>query len=435
MVSGEGERVGFQSEIEPLLINIRTEAAERYERYLADIPDKAPNVELWAKDQQEFHGMVEDLLLRFREFYVLDSHDFATNVAQLSTPLEEKQRPLVSRPVHGTAFASVFSADANFMRDVAEMIHTEQWNSRAATSFRDNFLKPFETAADWQGAYIRELAVAAQAYRDTVDKTKEGLKFVAESCLGALRYRPLYQAGSEDLRANLGAVSLLTAALALFLPASTPALVVGGISLTSGIASVPPPEKKPYLQVDHSEFPHSIIRNTEYAIKELHEMVLDVDETLARGLAADLDSTDAFASPQLRLPPPGINSDTYGQLDIKDGDGKPPNQVVVSVVQLGRAGVYNLPGAAREYDLALAKINACQIPGGLSRFFPRSIPPFNTACGQLASVLAQTRDDLNEAGEAMLTAARTYQATDEEQAQILREISQIPPHHSTAPVH
>ena len=233
----------------------------------------------------------------------------------------------------------------------------------------------------------------------------------------------------------MGALSIVTAAVALFLPAGPAALGVGGISLISALASLPPPEKKPYLRVDNNPYPQYILRSAGFAIQDLTEMVLDVDETLARGLNQDLDSADAFASPYLKLEPARVDADTYRNLDIRDGDGKPPNQVVVSVVQLCRAGYVNLPGAAYEYDLALAKVDACQIPGSMSRFFPRSIQPFNTACAQLGGLLRRIRDDLYSAGEAMLTAAKSYQGTDEERAQILGEIQQLTPHHSRAPFH
>ncbi len=438
--------MGLQDEIEPVLAGIRTAAAEHYERYLASIPDKHLHPEIYAKDRQDFSGAVEDLFTRFREFYVLDSHDFTTTAGQLSTPPEEKppekepsdktQRPLVSYPSPGTAFASLVYADAAFMRPVVEMIHAEQWNSPAATAFRDNFHIPFGTAADWQGAYIKELAIAAETYRSTVDTTKKAIRFVADGCLGACRGHPIYEPTEDgDWRSKAGGFSLLTAAAALFLKASVAAIVVGSVSLASGIASLPPADDKPYLHIDYSQYPQAILRDTEYAIKELHEMLLAVDEALSRGLNQDLDSPNAFASRQLRLERANVGTGTYQTLDIRDGDGKPPNQVVVSLVALGRAGYYHLPGAAYEYDLARAKIDACQIPGGLSRVFPRSIAPFNTACARLSEILRHTSEDLNHAGEAMLAAARGYQVTDEERAQVMDELHRIMPHHSRAPFH
>jgi hypothetical protein len=428
--------MGLQDEIEPILASIGTAAAEHYERYLSSIPDKHLHPEIYAKDRQDFSGMVADLCTRFREFYALDSHDFTANVSRLSTPIEQKPRPLVSYPSPGTAFASLVHADAAFMRPVVEMIHTEQWNSPAATAFRDNFLVPFETAADWQGAYIKELAVAAETYRNTVDKTKKAIRFVADGCLAAFRGRPIHEpAEGGDWRSQLGAFSLLAAAVALFLPASAASLAVGSISLASGLASLPLADDKPYLRVEYSEYPQAIIRDAENAIKQLNEMVLDVDEALGRGLTEDLDSPDAFASRQLRLERADVDADTYKTLDIRDGDGKPPNQVVVSLVALGRAGYVNLPGAAYEYDLARAQVDACEVPAGLSRFFPRSAAPFNDACRRLSAILLQTSDDLTDAGAAMLASARGYQATDEERAQVIGELNQITPHHSRAPFH
>lgn len=430
--------MGLQDEIEPVLAGIRTAATEHYERYLTTIPDKDLNPEIYAKDRQDFNGMLEDLFTRFREFYVLDSHDFTANVSRISTPVEQKTRPLVSYPSPGTAFASLVHADAGFMRPVAEMIHSDLWAGDGATTFRENFLEPFETAADWQGAYVKELAIAAETHRKTVETTKKAIKFVADGCLGAFNGHPIYEPddGGGDWRASLGGFSLFTAAVALFLPAGAAALTVGAISLASGIASLPPADDKPYLRIDYSPYPQMIIRGAENAIRELNEMVFNVDESLGRGLTADLESSSAFASPQLRLERSGVNGETYRTLDIRDGDGQPPNRFVVCLVSLGRAGYYHLPGAAYEYDIAVAKLNACRIPGALTRFFPRSTAAFNAACDQLATILRQTSEDLKTTGEVMLTsAAQNYQATDEEQAQIISELNQITPHHSRAPFH
>lgn len=435
--------MGVQDRLEGVLRQIPQAALEEYERYLTRIPDKDRHPDFWAKERQVLVAAVDDLCARFREFYALDSHDFAANVAQLSAPLSEEEkhplegRPLVTRPMGGTAFASIFSAEDNYMRPVGAMIHADLWRGVAATRFRDNFLVPFGAAAAWQRGYIRELAVAAQTYRDTVDGAANAIMFVAESCLGAFRGHPRYQTADATATDHFSAASLLLGALGLFLPASTPALVVGVGSVASGIASAVTAgsDKRPYLQVDYSEYPHTIIKNTEYAIKQVEETILDVDETLALGLDKDLYSTDAFASPHLKLPPPGVDSSTFGYLDILDRDGKPPNRVVVAIVELYKAGYYNLPAAAYEYNAAMGQIDGCRVPGGMGRYFPRSISVFNSACTRLSGILRQTTDDLSSAGETILTAARTFQGTDEEQAEILRQAGQIPPHHSTAPVH
>lgn len=432
--------MGLADDIEPILAKIPAQASERF-RVSIDDPDQNRHQDFWATEEQKFLGTVDDLIARIREFYVLDQHDFATNVHQLTDPSNVKPKlgdsgPLTTYPSPFTAFGNVYSADVNYVRPVLELIHTEQWNSPAATAFHDEFLAPFHQAADWQGAYIRELGLAAELFRSTVETTKKGITFVARGTLAALNYHQLYEGSDSDWRGELGALSLFLAAVGLFLPAGGAALVVGSLSLASGIASVPPADKKPYLQVDDNPIgPQGIIRNAEYAIKDLREMVFELDDTISAGLDRDLNDTERFASPNLKVGTATVTPGAYGNLDIRDADGKPPDQVVVSIVQLARAGYYNLPGAAYEYNTAVSTLDACTIPASMSTLFPRSIGKFNEATAQLSGILQDTRDRLNNAGDAMVRAARAYRGTDEENAAIVQGINDIPPHHSTAPFH
>ncbi|WP_203907629.1 hypothetical protein [Rhizocola hellebori] len=438
-------------ELEPILRQITPEAHKRWEHSISDVPleYRQRHAAEWNKIANEFFGSVDDLLTRFREFALLDAHDFAKNVEALALPGDHKTRtgpgqPIVGgSPMPGTAFWSIFSADAYFMNDVREMIHAEQWNSKAAEAFRDNFLKNFGEAADWQGAYLKELSIAAASYHLAVNRAKKAILFVAESCLAALKFHPKLQNDldfNDDSKAApwataSGATSTALTAVGLFLSGGA-ALVVGVASLLSGIYSFAKTSgTKPYLQVDYNDYPPKIISDTEYAIKALREWLFLQDDALADGLGKDLSDDQAFASPKLRLASPGLTPDAYKTLDIRDGDGKPPNQVVASIVLLARAGYYNLPGAAYEYDSAVRTLDACTVPGSMGTFFPKSLPKFNEATRRLGDYLRETGDALTRAGDAMLTAARSYQGTDEERADIISQINQIPPHHSRAPFH
>jgi len=98
-------------------------------------------------------------------------------------------------------------------------------------------------------------------------------------------------------------LSIFLAAVGLFLPAGGAAVVVGSLSLASGLASLPPADKKPYLQVDDGPYPQGIIRNAEYALKDLRDMVFDLDDTISAGLDRDLNGTDRFGSPNLKVAP------------------------------------------------------------------------------------------------------------------------------------
>ncbi|NUT33572.1 MAG: hypothetical protein HOV79_10905 [Hamadaea sp.] len=434
--------MGLQDELEPILSQIRSEADKSWQRYLTGIPDKEDHAEDWQKITNEFFGTVDDLQTRFRRYYAFDAHDFSVNVSQLASPAAPQASgdALVTRPLGGTAVGSIFSADDNYMSDVGSMIHAEQWNGPTAQAFHNNFLKPFERAAQWQQAYVLELATAAAALQLASNRSKRAIKFVAESCLGALKGENKYQGdlGFADTSRDLpgedvnDGVGILLGVVGLFItgPVGT---VVGIAGLASGIyGAAKVGGTEPYLEVEYRDAPQSVISQTEIAIKNLDEWILDQDEVLASALKQDLDSDDAFASPNLRLPPPGVTTETYKSLGIRDAPGG-DNQVVVSIVNLARAGSYNLPGAAYEYDLAANQVDACEIPGVMGTFFPRSIAPFNDSVDRLVGILRNTSDSLTRAGDLMLTAARNYRGTDAEQSAIITEISKIPQHHTIAP--
>ncbi|MEV6965055.1 hypothetical protein AB0M47_08045 [Hamadaea sp. NPDC051192] len=429
--------MGLQDELEPILAKIRTEANNSWQKYLTGIPDKEDHAAEWQKIGTEFFGTVDDLLTRFRRYYAFDSHDFSVNVNQLASP---KSGALVDRPMGGTAVGSVFSASDNYMAGVSTMIHAEQWNGPSAKAFQKDFLEPFGTASKWQQAYIKELATAAAALQVASSRTKRAIKFVAESCLGALTGDQKYQGdlGFADTSKDLpgkdvaDGLGIITGVAGLFLGGPV-GLVIGAVGLVSGLYGAGKQgSTEPHLQVEYRDDPQSVVKQTEYAIKALEEWLLDEDEKLGGALNKDLESPDAFASPFLKLPAPGVTSGTYKELGIRDAPGG-DDQVVVSLVQLGRCGAYNLPGAAYEYDAAANQVDACQIPGSMSVFFPRTISPFNSSVDNLVRIMHGIRDGLNRAGDAMLTAARNYEGTDAQQAAVITEISKIAPHHSIAP--
>jgi hypothetical protein len=433
--------VGIQDELEPILTQIRSEAQVAWDKSFSRIPaeDKERDAATYQKAANEFYGTVDDLLTRFRRYYAFDAHDFQVNVDQLASP--EGGPQLYNRPTGGTADGCIFSAQDNFMKPVANMIDEDEWTGSAARSFEENFLKKLETASLWQRQYARELAIAAAALQVASGRSKRAIKFVAESCLSALSGgRPMYQGelGFADTTKDLpgkdvaDSVGIITGVIGLF--ASGPiGLAVGVVGLASGLYGVAKTgSTEPYLQVDHGGSPQTTVRWTGDAIKNLEEWIADQDEALAKGLNEDLKSEVAFGSRNLRVPAPGIDAGTYKQLDFYERPGG-LNQTVVSVVKLGRAGAYNLPDAADQYDQAASNVENCQIPGSLSQFFPRSISPFNTAVDQLGDILRDTSKSLRRAGDVMLTAARNYEATDEDEAEMIRQIEQVPEYRTIAP--
>ncbi len=412
-----------------------------WDKSLSHIPaeDQARDAATYQKAAKEFYGTVEDLITRFRRYYVFDGHDFQVNVDQLAD--SSGGGGPAARPHGGTVDGCIFSAKENFMKPVADMIDQDEWIGPAAKTFESNFLKKFDTASLWQRQYARELAIAAAAFQVASSRSRRAIKFVAESCLSALSGgRPMYQGElgfadtSKDLpgKSAAEAVGIIAGVIGLF--ATGPVgLALGGVGLASGLWGVSKTgSTEPYLQVDHTGSPQGVVRNTETAIKNLEEWIADQDEALSKGLNEDLGAYDSFGSPNLKVPAPGIGAGTYRQLDFYERPGG-ENQTVISVVKLGRAGAYNLPDAAAQYEQAASNVGRCEVPGSLSQFFPRSVGPFNTAVDRLGDILRDVGESLRRAGDVMLTAARNYEATDADRAEIIRQIEVVPSHRTIAP--
>ncbi|WP_027341408.1 hypothetical protein [Hamadaea tsunoensis] len=444
--------MALQDDLEPIVIAIAVEAEKRWQYLLSSIPDLdlAQEAGAWEDAHHEYSFSVAELQTRFREFYVLDAFDFMTTANALSTPSEAKPNtwnptqsdsvpgptfgstgPLVSTVSAGTAFGDVAVADETYVRPVLGMIYAKQWSGPAALTFYSHFLYPFHVAADWQGAYIKEMALAAVILAKVVETIEHAILFIAKSCLSALRFHQMYASGDGDWRTDLGTISTALAAFGLALPASAAAIVVGVASLVSGVVSSfkLASDDKPYIEVDYNDAPQQIIVNTMYAINNLREWIANVDGAIARGLDTDITSGDRFGSKNLTLETVDLSPHELGHLDIQDGDGKPPDQLVVALQDLARAGYFNLPRAAREYYDAVSAVHGAQVPGSVSSMFPRSVPLFNEAAQMLENILQKTMNQLENAGQALYEAVLHYKAGEKENAKIVAGLAEIIPDH------
>ncbi|MGX7674624.1 hypothetical protein [Plantactinospora sp. DSM 117369] len=250
-------------------------------------------------------------------------------------------------------------------------------------------------------------------------------EFVAESCLAALDgvSKPKGELGFADTSKDMPGktmvetVGIITGVIGLFATGGG-ALILGVVGLGSGLYGVAKHgSTEPELQVlalAPNSSPMNVIVSAENALKSLEEWIADQDGLVATGLREDISSFHDLGS-QMKAPTPGLNAGAYRQLDLLERPGG-KNQTVANLVELGKAGTHNLPTAAQQYGLAARYMDDCQVPGSLSTFFPQSIPVFNQVTEKLADILHETRRNLTDAGEAMVTAAKNYQVSDEERA-------------------
>jgi hypothetical protein len=467
--------MSLESELEPKLTKIDEAAREQYSsvyldsRGLTVIPGTAtvdfnevskgnvdpiwevgmvvpqPTEEDRRREQEAYNGFLqslEDLKNRFRSFYALgEPVDFALMTSRLGTDrattfptgpgaLTPQSPPSVSLEAP-TVLASVMSSYTEHMDTVAGMIDKEDWSGTAARTFHTDFLEKYLESAFWQSGYVHELGKAVQIYHDAVKKGREDVLAIADLC-----HAQMYPTSGGSSARTLGIISLITSAMALYPPFGIGAGVTSlSTGLVSFIESETASEETSPVEVTITGGPGDIpevLWSTWNALGKVDQALRDGDQHLSRGLENDLNNTSAFASPHLRLPRPALSDNAdqqapLGQLDFipRPGVSIAENPLVVELVDVYQAGYVNLPNAARCYNDAAAGLNDCDIPGPLSSFFPQSIPKFNTSRDGLSDIFADTRDALNDAGEALVNTANGYQVTDEERGEVLRRIQVI----------
>jgi hypothetical protein len=447
-----GGHVPLEDELEPKLDEMRARATDMYAVYLADkslrfdaggavvwdehgalpVGVAPPDVEYENQKWRTFLDGVVGLQDRFRSFYGLDPFDYTTIVGALGA----RAGSIAAESEESTdIYGRLDHADEHWVSRVDGMINEGQWSSDAATIFHEQFLFKFHDAVEQQQAYLRELGIAVQSYHDAVASGLDDLIQIADACIAHLsghRDRPGDHSGFYTV------VGIITGVLAFYPPLAVP---LGLVSLGVGIASALEGEaanenpNAPSVQVGGPN-EHAIILSTWDAIGTLEALLADVDESLWRGLSADLASPRGFASPGLDLGRPDLadGEGDFGQLEIVAADGVSleDNDVVASIVDLYRAGYVHLRAAADQYDQALRRLDACVLPGVTSRFFPRSVRTFDEARSVLRRILENTRDSLADAGARLVEIATTYDLTDDENAEAIRQMGQIPPPVSAA---
>jgi hypothetical protein len=399
-----------------------------------------------AEEQTAYNGFLQqlvDLLGKFRTFYSLgDPNDFVPMIDKLGARTTFPGRDGALSPGGGNQYYPVIplpptvlerlqTAYKDNIQYVDGLITERLWTGPAAGTFQTEFLANFYEALQWHFGYVSELVIAIETFHEAATKASEDVEAIADMCIAEMQ--PFGRGASEAELKQLGTVSLIAGAIALFPPFSLPAGIYGlGTGLVSFLSEAAK-EEETHCEVTITGGPGDIpgvLGSTWDALTTLEGCLSSADGKLATGLGKDYAGTDAFASPHLTLPRPDLanladEQAPLGKL-VFDGPG-PTAGVVVELVEVYRAGHANLPGAAGQYGGAATAVNECLIPAALNHFLPRSIPIFNDSRTLLGEIFQQISTSLTDAGRALVSTAENYELSDAENEQLLAAIGEVDP--------
>jgi hypothetical protein len=437
--------VSFQDELAPKVAEIEQLCKEMYgtrlranglqvgeDGALVDDPDVP--LPMHYVDQEQEQEYYDDFLSylatvkeRFELYYDLDTMELIDLAAKIGG--------LADTSGYGSPYSvydRIDHADDYWMRPVLGMIdaseNNNEWSGPAARTFYEDFLMPFHDAAEQQQACTRILGMVAMCGLKGVSAAQDDLLAIADAAISALR-----REGDADWGGFLTVASIIAGAVGLFL--TGPAAVTAGVvSLGTGIGSA-------FAGTDDSGDERQVeIRalNAPMALESIWEAVMAFEDELDRKdrqmsepLEQDLNSTQGFASPGLRLPEPGIDDPgDFGQHRVGTVVGGVPiaeDEAVVTAVALYEAGQRNLPSAAYQLEQAVSHLTDA-MPPSFSQLFYRTASTFQQARAQVRGAVSAIRWDLENTGPVLVDVAKNYEATDEQNAEIQRQLElMLPP--------
>lgn len=443
--------MSFQEKLEPKVDEIDRKAKEMYGLYLGGFglmadedgavvedPDSLnmtpPEVSEEA-EQEKYDGflaLLDAVKGRFERHYDLDPGELTAIVTTLGGK-DHGPAPTTVWGAH-TVYDRIHYADDQWMRPVLELIVEEDWSSDTATRFHDQILDPFHRAAEFQMACTKILGMTAQAAHDGMANVQDDLLAIADAAISEFN-----REGGGGAGGFFTAVSFIAGAVGLFLPTGA-SQVAGVVSLGSGIASqfagVDDSEESREWNVEGPNAP-MILESIQECLLALEEEIDRKDRQMSDALEQDLDSQAAFASPELTLDEPsGLEgSDAFGSLQVQSVPGVPiaEDKVVVSVVQLYQAGYRNLPSAAHQYAEATSDLVE-PLTSAFAGLYFRTESTFRQARARVRGAVSDIRWALTRAGDALVQIAAGYELTDEQGAEALRQIAEIPPPPHLTPV-
>ncbi|WP_173082512.1 hypothetical protein [Phytohabitans rumicis] len=375
---------------------------------------------------RRFTQSLDELVTRFEGYYELSPHPFTVMRDKLGGRHEDEGHSW-------TPYGKVHRAADQWVGDVKVMIDWEDWAGDGAAAFLLTFIAPFETAAAQQMACLRELTVITESYRQAALKGQKDLINIARLGIAAFAAINPTSANTDPAAPGWGNTfslfSIVLSAVGLTIATGGADIVIGGTSLAfstvSTLMSVTE-ETDPGQMVVTGATAQDVVLSTWDALTEFDRRLADNDDVIRGALDTDLNSTTCYASPTLaREPNPGITigDDTFRTMSVQSVPGTPigRDKVVVSIMELYRAGYVDLPNAADLYQQARDVLYQLEIPFDQTFLAPTSYPLFNTARDRLRDVFTYVENDLRYVATALIEAADCYHLTDEQGAEVIRQ--------------
>jgi hypothetical protein len=311
--------MSLEDDLEPKLVEINRLANEWYAGYLrywgwefnrygepAPSPAGPPlgaepaNPQRMQEDWHVFRDNLLRLLDRFRNFY--GTQDVYWLHERLGGSIQD-----VGGGTHTTVHGRIFLAYDPWVQEVGQLVERQDWAGDAASTFYQQFNKPFTQMAALQMAYVRELAFTARGYHELLAEIHKVVLKIADACIGRLKDPGL---GSDEATIYfLGANSLILAVAGLWwTPAgwASLALAAAGFAMTDWPERPGSTEPAPIQIVISGANAVDAVLSTHDALTIVEQELADGDKRFDTILERSLSDRRAFENPELRLPRPGV---------------------------------------------------------------------------------------------------------------------------------
>ncbi|MBY8856592.1 hypothetical protein K7711_08905 [Nocardia sp. CA2R105] len=424
--------MSLQDELEPLLIKLASAANSLFEYNISQPPEPTP--EQYQQAVAGFKSDLSELLVRFRGYYSLDGPDLAQIADQFAVPSDR-----ATSPTGSSAYCCIVRAKET-VRGTESLVSRGQWHGEGTKKFFDNFLRPFQQAAQIHALCARELAISAKALADAVELAKESVIWICKSLLfylgggSAPGLAPgVRQPGGQDVAGFesilFSTVSLFSAVLAPELDAADVIISIGGWITGMQSESDIPFFSSPFEVEPNGPIPAAIplIYSAWTALNEFDQNLAEFDTKIDQGLEKDLTDSELFDNPLARLGRPQLQSSAYQQLNSKGIDdttdpiSNTHDPVIIAIAQLFEVGYRLLPEAAEQYGIAAGISSGAHIIG-VDHQFPMAVAKFNEAAHLLDGLVTTVTDALTDSAAAIVKAASTYRDVDAYEAGQIREL-------------
>jgi hypothetical protein len=293
---------------------------------------------------------------------------------------------------------------------------TAQLAGNYARAFSDNYVTPLPPVLQGQFALGSVLAIALEAEKEIWLRTSRDLDAIRHHALGAMRASgPKSGGGGADAKVIVTVFAALAGAVAAFATAGgslavTAALTAAGAGAWSNLLESPP-KKEPEPIPLGAGTPQGVRTNIENALNKLNEGIRTEEEFLQQILRGASEVVGGKRG-AFDLPPAAAEGDVLG----KEQD------VVVTAEIIAAITAQWIPCISGDLRLARTKLGvdtagSFDRPGGIGVGFSGPQPEFKALQEVVIGLLGNTATELDEAGAALLGAARTLGLADEAQQQ------------------